>query len=98
MVARFSPSSTEADEVDKSIGHQFLLMNEICGCVQAVAVLTATYPIGHLPYGWLNQIRSVSPAFQQKVFLNILGCFCHCALKVAAATSCSCTHATGSCN
>lgn len=33
---------------------------------KAVAVLTASYPLGHLPYGWLNQVRPVSPAFQKK--------------------------------
>ena len=30
-----------------------------------VAVLTATYPLGHIVYGWLNQVRPVSPAFQK---------------------------------
>ena len=71
MVARFSSSSAEADEVDKRVGCQFWQIMKICECIQALAVLTATYPIGHLPYGWLNQIRSVSPAFQKKVLLGI---------------------------
>ena len=42
-----------------------------CGTVyvffQAVAVLTACYPVGRLPYGWLNQLRAVPPAFTPKV-------------------------------
>ena len=33
--------------------------------LQAVAVLTASYPLGHLPYGWLNSLKPVSPAFQK---------------------------------
>jgi hypothetical protein len=33
---------------------------------EAVAVLTASYPLGHLPYGWLNTLKPVPPAFQQK--------------------------------
>uniref|UniRef100_A0A8C7TMG8 ANKH inorganic pyrophosphate transport regulator a n=1 Tax=Oncorhynchus mykiss TaxID=8022 RepID=A0A8C7TMG8_ONCMY len=32
---------------------------------EAVAVLTATYPVGHLPYGWLTELRAVYPAFDQ---------------------------------
>jgi len=35
--------------------------------VRAVAVLSVCYPIGHLPYGWLNTLRSVEPAFIKKV-------------------------------
>lgn len=35
--------------------------------VEAVAVLSLCYPIGHLPYGWLNTIRSIEPAFRQKL-------------------------------
>ncbi|XP_061569626.1 ANKH inorganic pyrophosphate transport regulator a [Cololabis saira] len=30
---------------------------------EAVAVLTATYPVGHMPYGWLTEMRAVYPAF-----------------------------------
>ena len=30
-----------------------------------VAVLTATYPLGHIVYGWLNQVRPISPTFQK---------------------------------
>ncbi|KAK7123928.1 hypothetical protein R3I93_022133 [Phoxinus phoxinus] len=32
---------------------------------EAVAVLTATYPVGHMPYGWLTELRAVYPAFDQ---------------------------------
>lgn len=32
---------------------------------QAVAILTATYPVGHMPYGWLTEIRAVYPAFDK---------------------------------
>uniref|UniRef100_A0AAX7U2F0 ANKH inorganic pyrophosphate transport regulator a n=1 Tax=Astatotilapia calliptera TaxID=8154 RepID=A0AAX7U2F0_ASTCA len=33
--------------------------------VGAVAVLTATYPVGHMPYGWLTELRAVYPAFDK---------------------------------
>uniref|UniRef100_A0A671NMU1 Progressive ankylosis protein homolog B-like n=1 Tax=Sinocyclocheilus anshuiensis TaxID=1608454 RepID=A0A671NMU1_9TELE len=36
---------------------------------EAVAVLTATYPVGHMPYGWLTELRAVYPAFD-KVNVN----------------------------
>ncbi|XP_038170099.1 LOW QUALITY PROTEIN: progressive ankylosis protein-like [Arvicola amphibius] len=32
---------------------------------EAVAILTATYPVGHMPYGWLTGIRAVYPAFDK---------------------------------
>ncbi|XP_062841750.1 ANKH inorganic pyrophosphate transport regulator a [Trichomycterus rosablanca] len=32
---------------------------------EAVAVLTATYPVGHMPYGWLTELRAVFPAFDK---------------------------------
>ncbi|TWW70827.1 Progressive ankylosis protein -like protein [Takifugu flavidus] len=32
---------------------------------KAVAVLTATYPVGHMPYGWLTELRAVYPAFDK---------------------------------
>lgn len=32
---------------------------------QAVAVLTASYPVGHMPYGWLTELRTVYPAFDK---------------------------------
>ncbi|XP_064409255.1 mineralization regulator ANKH-like [Latimeria chalumnae] len=34
---------------------------------EAVAVLTATYPVGHLPYGWLTELRAVYPAFDKVI-------------------------------
>lgn len=37
---------------------------------KSIAVLTTTYPLGHLPYGWLNQLRTISPAFGQVRVLN----------------------------
>ncbi|XP_030625414.1 ANKH inorganic pyrophosphate transport regulator a [Chanos chanos] len=33
--------------------------------IEAVAVLTATYPVGHMPYGWLTELRAVYPAFDR---------------------------------
>ena len=36
-----------------------------CEAATAVAVLTTTYPLGHIAYGWINQIRPVPPAFQK---------------------------------
>ncbi|XP_032807388.1 mineralization regulator ANKH [Petromyzon marinus] len=32
---------------------------------EAVAVLTATYPVGHMPYGWLTELRALYPAFHK---------------------------------
>lgn len=32
---------------------------------RAVAILSVTYPVAHLPYGWLNEIRAVSPTFRR---------------------------------
>ncbi|XP_071218676.1 progressive ankylosis protein homolog B isoform X3 [Salvelinus alpinus] len=32
---------------------------------EAVAVLTASYPVGHMPYGWLTELRTVYPAFDK---------------------------------
>ncbi|XP_028831169.1 progressive ankylosis protein homolog B isoform X4 [Denticeps clupeoides] len=32
---------------------------------EAVAVLTATYPVGHMPYGWLSELRAIYPAFDK---------------------------------
>ena len=37
----------------------------VCFSLQAVAILTATYPVGHMPYGWLTEIRAVYPAFDK---------------------------------
>jgi hypothetical protein len=62
---------------------------------QAVAVLTASYPLGHLPYGWLNSLKPVSPAFQQKsshsnrphIAGKKIAVFCASCLGVSAAVS-----------
>ncbi|XP_051969828.1 progressive ankylosis protein homolog B-like isoform X3 [Xyrauchen texanus] len=37
--------------------------------IEAVAVLTATYPVGHMPYGWLTELRAVYPAFDKLCFI-----------------------------
>ncbi|XP_078603070.1 progressive ankylosis protein homolog isoform X4 [Branchiostoma floridae x Branchiostoma japonicum] len=44
-----------------------LVARELGGsdAVEAVAVLTVTYPIGHLPYAWLNEMKSLAPAFRK---------------------------------
>ncbi|XP_078684966.1 progressive ankylosis protein homolog isoform X1 [Branchiostoma floridae x Branchiostoma belcheri] len=34
--------------------------------VEAVAVLTVVYPIGHMPYSCLNEMKSVVPAFRKR--------------------------------
>nr|XP_023672003.1 progressive ankylosis protein homolog B-like [Paramormyrops kingsleyae] len=34
-------------------------------CLQAVAVLTATYPVGHMPYGWLTELKAICPVFDK---------------------------------
>jgi hypothetical protein len=36
------------------------------GGTEALAVLTITYALGLLPYGWLNEIRSLPTAFQDR--------------------------------
>ena len=41
-----------------------------CEAATSVAVLTASYPLGHIAYGWINQVRPVPPAFQ-KVYIKI---------------------------
>jgi hypothetical protein len=33
---------------------------------EALAVLTVVYTLAHLPYGWLNEIRNLAPAFQEE--------------------------------
>eukprot|EP00794_Sanderia_malayensis_P007131 gene7130-7936_t len=38
--------------------------------VEAVAVLSVCYPIGHLPYGWLNTLRLIQPAFKKRKVEN----------------------------
>jgi hypothetical protein len=36
------------------------------GGTEALAVLAVVYTLGHLPYGWLNEIRNLAPAFQEE--------------------------------
>ncbi len=36
------------------------------GGVEALAVLTVVFALGHLPYGWLNEIRNLPAAFRDK--------------------------------
>ncbi len=36
-----------------------------CEAATAIAVLTATYPLGRMAFGWLNQLRTISPTFQK---------------------------------
>lgn len=33
---------------------------------EALAALAVVYPLAHLPYGWVNEIRSLAPAFQHE--------------------------------
>ncbi|XP_060756024.1 ANKH inorganic pyrophosphate transport regulator a isoform X2 [Neoarius graeffei] len=40
---------------------------------EAVAVLTAAYPVGHMPYGWLTELRAVYPAFDKNNSTNKFG-------------------------
>ncbi len=35
------------------------------GGAQALAVLTVVYPLGHLPYAWLNEMRALPTAFRE---------------------------------
>lgn len=36
------------------------------GGAQALAVLTVVYPLGHLPYAWLNEMRALPTAFREQ--------------------------------
>ncbi|XP_059380380.1 ANKH inorganic pyrophosphate transport regulator a isoform X2 [Carassius carassius] len=40
-------------------------LNSSAASTEAVAVLTATYPVGHMPYGWLTELRAIYPAFDK---------------------------------
>ena len=33
---------------------------------EALAILTVLYSLGHIPYGWLNEIRNLAPAFREE--------------------------------
>ncbi len=43
--------------------------------VMALAVLAVVYPLAHLPYGWLNELRSVPAAFRDEGFAEYIGRF-----------------------
>ncbi|XP_070552270.1 progressive ankylosis protein homolog B-like [Ptychodera flava] len=37
--------------------------------VEALAVLTVSYPVGRVPWGWLNEIKTIAPAFKKEALL-----------------------------
>ena len=43
---------------------------------QALAVLTIVYALGHIPYGWLNELRNLPTAFRQEGDLGKIRRFC----------------------
>ena len=43
-----------------------LFVSRGAGGAEALAVLTVVYALGHLPYGWLNEIRSLPAAFKDE--------------------------------
>jgi progressive ankylosis protein len=57
-----------------------LFVSRGAGGADALAVLTVVYTLGHLPYGWLNEIRSLPAAFkdEENALLHVrrfaLGC------------------------
>ena len=42
-----------------------LFVSRSAGGAEALAVLTVVYALGHLPYGWLNDLRSLPTAFAE---------------------------------
>ena len=53
---------------------------------EALAVLTVVYALGHIPYGWLNEIRNLPPAFREAGSLPVIRRFTlGCALFSLAA-------------
>lgn len=42
---------------------------------EALAVLAVVYPLAQLPYGWVNELRSLVPAFQGEGHCRPLRCF-----------------------
>lgn len=44
--------------------------------IQALAVLTIVYALGHIPYGWLNELRNLPTAFRQEGDLAKIRRFC----------------------
>ena len=47
----------------------------------ALAILAVLYTLGRIPYGWLNEIRNLAPAFREESEQDVL----HPALRVACA-------------
>ena len=43
---------------------------------EALAVLTIVYALGHIPYGWLNELRNLPTAFRQEGDLAKIRRFC----------------------
>jgi hypothetical protein len=43
-----------------------LFVSRAAGGAQALAVLTVVYPLGNLPYGWLNEMRALPTAFKEQ--------------------------------
>ena len=43
---------------------------------EALAVLTIVYALGHIPYGWLNELRNLPTAFRQEGDLGKIRRFC----------------------
>ena len=43
-----------------------VFVSRTAGGAQALAVLTVVYPLAHLPYGWLNEMRALPTAFRQQ--------------------------------
>uniref|UniRef100_A0ABM0MDX1 Progressive ankylosis protein homolog n=1 Tax=Saccoglossus kowalevskii TaxID=10224 RepID=A0ABM0MDX1_SACKO len=35
----------------------------------ALAVLTVTYPVGRVPWGWLNELKAIAPAFSKEALM-----------------------------
>ena len=67
LVARSAQSHCESVEVNNVLHCSCLVTLYVVMILlkKSIAVLTTTYPLGHLPYGWLNQLRTISPAFRQ---------------------------------
>ena len=67
-----------------------------CQAATAVAVLTATYPLGRMAYGWLNQLRTVSPTFQKvicprSVFHRLVYALQYVTIKKLMDRTCACS-------
>ncbi len=65
-----------------------VFVSRAAGGAQALAVLTVVYPLGHLPYAWLNEMRALPTAFreQEGSLAHILRFCVGCGLTVFATT------------